>query len=102
MVEILAANDGYPAVYFGKLRGKCECRSNVLDFESRIVLDNLRRRKPLRQRIQNDGDTDSSATDKGFAVADLRVHGDSCQQILVGHLGAIFLYSTVVSCPGIQ
>ncbi len=43
MVEILAANDGYPSVYFGEPRGKCERRSNILDFESRVVLDDLRR-----------------------------------------------------------
>jgi hypothetical protein len=56
-------------------------RANVLHGEGRVVLDDLFRRKPLGQIVEDDGDHDPGAADARLPVAYLRIYLDSLSPI---------------------
>ncbi len=73
------------AVLVGQMTREGDRGADIVNFEYRIVFDDLVGCQPLGQGVEDDGDVNSCAADERLTGADLGVHKDSGEQIFIGH-----------------
>jgi hypothetical protein len=94
-LQISRPDNGYAAISLSQLCGESERCVDIIKLKRRVMLDNLRGREPLRQRVENRGDSNVGGSDKRFARTGVGIYRYSREQFFISHAGTVVLVKSV-------